>query len=277
MSIRQRPGERLSGLAIDDLDTLCVGHVDEDAWTLRFDLKPFRMPLQLVFRREALVGDWIDHRNGAVAVPKVDLFRGRVIAQIIRVGALAKVDRVKQRKCCTVIDGYVAVCRIGDEELVPFREIQGPLGLGESIDLVDQPACEHIDDLHRVVTEAGENHAFALGIDREVIEATLYSRQRDLLHLAHRRCLALLAMGNRSKCGKRADAEQGMDQNAVELHGWMPHKRGFQKQGHGTASNTRSSALRSWSRGTATYNRCHSGTKTEVRASGPVGMCAMRS
>ena len=89
---------------------------------------------------------------------------------------------------------------------------------GRRFDLVNHPDCENIDDLNRVVTEAGEDHAFALGIDRKVVEAALYPGQRYLLHLAHGRRLALLGMSEGAECGKHADSAYRADQDMTEMH-----------------------------------------------------------
>ncbi len=66
---------------------------------------------------------------------------------------------------------------------------------------------EHIHDLHRIITEAGEDHALALGIDREVVQAPLDTRQRYFLDFAHRGRLALIGVGDSAQRDQGAGAD----------------------------------------------------------------------
>ncbi|MHB8476780.1 MAG: hypothetical protein ACYDBZ_10910 [Steroidobacteraceae bacterium] len=76
-------------------------------------------------------------------------------------------------------------------------------------------AGKHIDDLHRVIAKAGEDHAPTLGIDRKVIEAALNARQRYLLNFAHRGCFSFLALRDGAQSDERPGANQGAKQMTI--------------------------------------------------------------
>src|SRR5579863_2452198 len=213
--IGQSPGQHLSRGAVDDLYVLGIGDVDEDSGALRLELKPFRMSFEFVHGGKALVGRRIYDPNGPFAISDVDLLGRCVVAQIVRVGVLAEVDRVDQREFRAVIDIHMSVRRIGNKELVPLRQIQCALRFGQSVDLMGHTSGKHIDDLHRVIAEPGEDHALALAIDREVIQATLNAGQRYFLNFAHRGCLALLGLSGRAQSGQGPGTDQETQQMTI--------------------------------------------------------------
>jgi len=68
-------------LAVDDLDILRVGHVDEDAWSLGLELKPFRVSPQNLYsvgRRLFVTGSITAMAPSPVT--HIDLLGGGVVA-----------------------------------------------------------------------------------------------------------------------------------------------------------------------------------------------------
>ena len=191
------------------------------------------------------VGLRVDRRDRPVAVAHVQQLRRRVVAQVVRV--LSDLEALHQLEGRAVVDVDVLVGGVGDVESVALGEVVRALRLGQSRDALDQLPGEGVDDLHGVVAQAREDHALALQVEREVVEAPLHTRQGNLLHLAHGWRFPLL--GLRGSCG---GAKGEGAQDGYIFHGrgarWSRDRKGFQ----GTTSKTRSSAPRSLSFGTAT-------------------------
>src|SRR5882757_111105 len=145
------------------------------------------MGFQLVIDTDTSIRLGIEGANRSLSISHIHALGRGVIAQIVRIVPELNAGHRSVAGAVKHFDGPISGIR--NVKAIEFCDVERALRIRQTGDTVDSPAGKCINDLDRIVAERGDDYTLALGIDREVIQPSLYCRQRDLLYEPQRRRL----------------------------------------------------------------------------------------
>src|SRR4051794_18233474 len=139
----------------------------------------------------------VDHGQSPAAVADVEQLRLRVVPHVICVIQTANSGDDFQR---LIVKPKVPVTAAGDGQFLGLCDVKDTLRLFDAANATTTNAVLDICDLHRIVSECGDEEASALCVDCHVVDPAFYAVEPDCLDQTQ--CLI-----GPLRCGAEEEAE----------------------------------------------------------------------
>jgi len=98
------------------------------------------------------------------------------------VGVFSNIDRIQKRERSTVVDAQLSIGAVGNEESIEIPYKDHPLRVRGPRDALDVATRKCVHHFHGVVAQRRADHAFAFGVEGEMVDPAFNVREWDFLH-----------------------------------------------------------------------------------------------